>query len=724
MSELFHSSENYRSLVYKCSDMISILDSNGIYIYVNPAVTSILSFEPEELIGKSSFDFVHPDDLEMTNAAFRNFTAEATFHSPPFRYKSKEGNWIWMDVRASNLLDDPDIKGIVAISREVTELIEAKQQLEENEAQYKSLFLYHPDAVFSLSLDGRFEKINESFTTITGYGPEIIGRHYSDLIHPAFHQEILQVFKNINKNSTARIEGEIQNKSGIPFYMNFTVIPIMLGDVVKGIQIIGKDITQIRDANQKIKVQSEMLSDIFESITQPFFVLDKQWRYVFVNKAFAEEVGQDRLSYIGQCVWELFPESVGSKFQEHCFEVARTGVPAQFDEFIPSHNVILNYNIFQCQEGVTVFFTDVTKQKETELELRKLSLVASKTVNGILILDPKGNLEWVNDSFVNLIGHNREDILGKKPTSLLAGSETNPAVLARIKQHLRSTLPFSEELLLYKKDGTKVWFILDVTPTFDQDTNLTNFICVVKDSTELKKKEEEMEQLSRDLFYQNRDLQQFAYIVSHNMRAPVANILGLTGLLRDSKAKAQFDHALSLLTTSTLQLDKVIKDLNEILSVRDGRHARLNETIRLSEALELVVQSQTEQIDSSGSLVDNLIDPAFETQATKAYVYSIFHNLLSNAIKYRSPERKLHVTVSLENGKDATRILFTDNGVGMNLPDTNGQLFKIYKRFHSHVEGRGIGLYLVKEQAKAMAWKITVDSKPGEGTTFILEISN
>ncbi|GAB3823182.1 hypothetical protein GCM10028895_29690 [Pontibacter rugosus] len=227
--------------------------------------------------------------------------------------------------------------------------------------------------------------------------------------------------------------------------------------------------------------------------------------------------------------------------------------------------------------------------------------------------------------------------------------------------------------------------------------------------------------LAKDLFAHNRDLEQFAYIVSHNLRTPVANILGLGSLLSTTERHTQqFEKALSLLNVSTLQLDAVIKDLNNILSVRNHALSVTDETVLLSQVIYEVIESLRDRLDSCHASITIAVQENLKIKATKPYVYSIFYNLLSNSIKYRSSDRPLHISISLEEREEYSIIRFADNGIGIDLHKAGQKLFMLYKRFHSHVEGRGIGLYMVKNQAEAMGWSIKVNSNPGQGTEFQL----
>lgn len=231
--------------------------------------------------------------------------------------------------------------------------------------------------------------------------------------------------------------------------------------------------------------------------------------------------------------------------------------------------------------------------------------------------------------------------------------------------------------------------------------------------------EEKTAQLKRtnsELIKHNNELLQFSYTVSHNLRGPVARLLGLAELARIDKQLIETTQLVEFIGRTASDLDLIINDLSKILELRNEPHQFL-ETVPLekewSQSKSLLQDSLTGQeeiIANFGALP--------EIRTVRAMLQSIFYNLLSNAIKYRSPQRALRVIASSwrENGNAVFEI--ADNGLGFNVARHNENLFKLYKRFHTHVEGRGIGLYLIKSQVDVLHGSIEVTSEPDKGSVF------
>jgi signal transduction histidine kinase len=238
----------------------------------------------------------------------------------------------------------------------------------------------------------------------------------------------------------------------------------------------------------------------------------------------------------------------------------------------------------------------------------------------------------------------------------------------------------------------------------------------------LKRSELQLSELTRDLYRQNQDLQQFTYIVSHNLRAPVANALGLAHLIINAGKDSEiFDVSLKHLRTSIYQLDTVLSDLNMILSIRDKKDTVENEPVELALQCQQALASHRDALSTCQAQVRIDIPGEIRAWANNAYVYSIFYNLISNAIKYRCRERQLEIDIEcLGQTAQGSIITFSDNGQGFDMEKVAPHIFKLYKRFHAGAEGRGLGLFLVKTQLEALGGTIEVFSQVNVGTRFII----
>ncbi|HEY5918441.1 MAG TPA: ATP-binding protein [Chryseolinea sp.] len=260
-----------------------------------------------------------------------------------------------------------------------------------------------------------------------------------------------------------------------------------------------------------------------------------------------------------------------------------------------------------------------------------------------------------------------------------------------------------------------------------QESLLTAHHEIDRQKSELEKQNLKLEQsldvkskdllnTNQQLVVQNHELQQFSYTVSHNLRGPVASMLGLMNIYHLSENADEKSSVFKLMEKSAHSLETVIHDLNKIIDIRKDKF-QATEKVSLEAEVNLITHSLNVFITEKDVTIRRNFE-ANEIISIKAYVNSILYNLISNAIQYRSAERSLVIDLTSYRKDDFVVIEVTDNGLGIDLDRYRGDLFKLYKRFHTHIEGKGLGLYLVKQQVEKMNGRIEVNSVPGEWTRF------
>ena len=240
-------------------------------------------------------------------------------------------------------------------------------------------------------------------------------------------------------------------------------------------------------------------------------------------------------------------------------------------------------------------------------------------------------------------------------------------------------------------------------------------------ATEVERQTQNLKQANAELTDHNNRLEQFAFVISHNLRAPMSRILGLSSILDFTKEPEEISQIARRMMQSTQDLDRIIQDLTDILAVQRINVEALTQT-RLESVYHKVVSTLDSDIKDSKASISADFTNADNVKTIPTYLESIFYNLISNAIKYRHPARDPIITVrSLSNG-EYVKIAVADNGLGIDTEANKDHLFSLYKRFHSHVDGRGLGLYLVKTQLSALGGKIDLKSEQGIGSVFTVWI--
>lgn len=715
----------YQALIRHGSDMLALLDSKGNFRYSNNATYRILGYQEQDLLGKGACGLIHPKDQPMVKEAWAQLDSSILVKLKDFRLKDAAGNWRWVEVIVSNQLENPAIGAVVVSSRDITERKLGRLKLEESEQRYRALFENNPDIVIFENREGVVTEVNQAFCKLFGTSLEsIIGKSVAKFLPADLAAVNERSLQEALLGSTLRFDMELPSPKNGSMVLDTVKFPVPVGGQVIGAQTIAKDITPIVRSFETIERQSKKLSTILESITDAFFTLDTAWRYTYVNREYERVTGLRAKDCIGKHAQEVNGCCQEPAFYTQYLEAAASGQSVHFVAFSKGIDKWLEVKAFPSEEGLTVYFADVTDTVKAKEEVEKLSLVASKTDNGVVITDASGITEWVNESFCHMTGYTFEELIGKKPGHFLQGAETETETVQQISQSLEQGKPISATLINYRKSGVKFWNSMDITPVFDDAGTLTRFIAVQRDITYQKETESNLLEMTRHLYQQNKDLQEFTYIVSHNLRAPVVNALGLSHLLQKGDQDADaFKISLNYLKKSLLQIDTVLKDVNTVLSVRGSQDVVEMEQVLLLDVFNEAKTHLQEAFLRNKGEVSLEVEPGLQIRANRAYLFSIFYNLLSNTIKYRSEERLLRVTLRAEQHADGSlQFMIADNGTGFDTEKARDRIFKLYKRFHKDKKGRGVGLFLVKSHVEAMGWQVEVSSEVGQGTTFRIRI--
>jgi PAS domain S-box-containing protein len=372
---------------------------------------------------------------------------------------------------------------------------------------------------------------------------------------------------------------------------------------------------------------------------------------------------------------------------------------------------------------------DITKQKEEEQRLKLLETVITHTKDSIIITEADlnegkiPNIVYINPAFSNISGYNSDEIVGKSP-EVFIGPNSDIKEHDKLVNAIINKKECQIETLSYKKNKEAYWVNFNMLPVYDSDGELSHWVSIQRDITEEKKQEVEKEQLIKELTQNNKDLQQFSYITSHNLRAPLSNLTGLLNLIDDIPIEnEELKEIIEGFNKSTHLLNDTINDLVRVIIIKDNPSIE-KESLLLKDIFEDVFS----QLDFLIGLHKPIIKFNFEEvsflNTNKSYLESILLNLLTNSIKYKSDSRKLKINITAHQSEDRVILIFNDNGIGIDLDRNKDKIFGLYQRFHDYPDSKGLGLYLVKSQVETMGGTISIESQVNVGTTFTLTFKN
>ncbi|EJF10229.1 PAS domain-containing protein [Pontibacter sp. BAB1700] len=366
---------------------------------------------------------------------------------------------------------------------------------------------------------------------------------------------------------------------------------------------------------------------------------------------------------------------------------------------------------------------DITDRKRVEQEALKAKNLLQSTLENIpemiFSADTALKMLYVSPQCLELTGYTEEEFTAQAE---LWCNRIHPEDRAYIEQHILPELKKGErqhyEVRIITKDNQCKWLMLRISPRNDENGHVYRLDGSASDMTSYKEAQQKRDELTDQLLKQNQNLQQFAYIVSHNLRAPIANILGLTTIYNKHKPDSPMNpRVIDNLFKSAKLLDTTIRDLNDLLTIRSEIN-NVREEIKFEDVYEEIYDSLPNELLGGHIRLERDFEEAPNVIGVRSYVHSIMHNLITNALKYRSPDRNLYLRLKTFTIPNYICLSVSDNGLGIDLSKEKEKVFGLYKRFHAHGEGRGLGLHLVKTQAELLGGKVEVDSQVNVGTTF------
>ncbi len=239
---------------------------------------------------------------------------------------------------------------------------------------------------------------------------------------------------------------------------------------------------------------------------------------------------------------------------------------------------------------------------------------------------------------------------------------------------------------------------------------------------EIQARTQEISNKNQELIHYNNQLEQLSFMAAHNLRSPVANLIGLCSLVKQEKVfSTEASLYIDKIEFTSQRLSQIISDINNLLEVRKNIPQPIEE-INLKAIATHIFQMLASEVEAAQAQITYHLEPSAVIPSIRMYWESILYNLISNALKYRSPLRPLKIEMGAYQAKNRRIIYVKDNGLGIDLAKYGQDLFGLYKRFHSKIEGKGMGLHLVKLQVEALGGQIQALSQPDQGTTFEISL--
>lgn len=602
-----------------------------------------------------------------------------------------------------------------------TALIESKKRL-------KNRFEHAPIGQLIIDLSGNIVKINKSFTKITGYSvSEIYNVNFFNLLSGQaddFKDQLSKLIKGYENEITLELAFEKKNHeyAYIIGTFSFEYNENRFPEYVVG-QII--DISDKKEAEQELDREKELLQKIIDKIPVLITMYDKSGKIVLVNRAFEDTLGWQsedlqHMDIMEKCYPdELYRNTVWEYMNENTSEWREYKIATKAGNLVDTI-----WSDFALKDGTSVGIgIDITRRKIAEQALKKneekYRLISENSRDLICLHKPNGKFIYLSQSSYELLGYYPEELVETHPFRLVHAHDKRHVIKELFQESVGGNKVREVAYRVRKKDGTYIWFETTSKPIQNEEGTIDQIQTTSRDITDRKKVEERLLNNNQELKKINHELDRFVYNASHNLRAPLASILGLIDISRIEQHPDSILQYLDLIEKNINRLDKTIHEINDY-----SKNARLKVQKTLIDWKKLIdaTLNDLEYHESFDKIsFYHEIRTASNFYSDENRLKNILINLFSNAFNYHNLSKdnayiKVEVT---EASADSILLTVEDNGMGI-IPEEFDSIFEMFYRGTEKSSGSGLGLYIVKEIVEKLQGKIWVNAIPGQGSIFYI----
>ncbi len=602
----------------------------------------------------------------------------------------------------------------------------------------KKIMEFATNAIFAIDIQGNFMFVNEVGARICDRPIEdIVGHPFSMLFSKETLPEVSVAF-----NKTAFYGEKIENHqtqilrpSGEVRDLKFSIAPLIDNGKIIGVVGTAEDITEQLKNQRAINAYTSMLTTVLNGLDAIVYAADMQtYEIVFANKNLKEFIGTEDL--VGKICWQTLQKDQNGPcpFCTNPYLLDEEGRPKaesyswEFQNTLTGRWLALNDKAIYWIDGRLVRIEvaiDTTRSKELHQEIiskgQKLSNIINTTAEGYWEIDNNNiNIE-VNDALCKMLGYSRQEIIGRSCYDFVDGQ--NAEILKEQEALMGLSKDRKFNIILKKSDGSDLHARIHATTIKDNNGNITGAFAFVTDITELLQIEGSVARYAAELERSNKELQDFAYIASHDLQEPLRKIVAFGDRLVE-RTSATLDEQskdyLRRMQAAALRMQHFIEDLLQYsrIHTRPQPFAPVDLRVVIQEAL--IDLEECFRQSNAMLVMDEL--PIIE--ADPLQMRQLFSNLLSNAIKFRKKDIPPLINISYKSlDENSVELKVVDNGIGFD-EQYKDKLFKPFSRLHgkSDYPGTGMGLAICDKIVKRHGGMISVNSEVGKGTTFTITL--
>ena len=704
-------------------DILCLLDFKGKFLKINKAGCELLGYSEEEILHHNFVEFIHPDDKESSINELTRLVNGETRYNVENRYLTKAGDIIWLTWYTNSAVED----GVIyATAKNITE----EKNLRELNRQAGSLA-----KIGSWELDLKTENVfwSNEVHQMHGTDPNLFLPKLETAIN--FYREDFQEL----------VKSEFQNAIDTKSYFDFEAILVTAKKKEIWVRAIGKTefigdkCTRIYGSFQDIHIPKMLelrISEILGSISDAFYAIDKNWRIIYFNKE-AELLFQvTEKEAIGKNLWELFQNAVGTELEKIYRKIFITLQPENFEFIYPGDGKWYEVSAYPSAGGLSVYFKNIDERKEADLKLHqaneRFEKATEATNDAIWDWDIKEKVFYRSNGIERFFGNEALKSLPEKDYwsnkfHLEDVDKINTSLAEAIDDPLTTRWECEYRIL---GENNNIVFVIDRGVIVrNEEGEAIRMVGAMTDISEQKHMTLQLGELNKslqnytqELERSNEELEQFAFVASHDLQEPLRMISSFLDQLQrkygdqlDQKAHQYIYFA----TDGAKRMKQIILDLLKYSRASISTDAL--EEVDLNEVLSEYMQLRRKIIGEKLAVINFEEMPTLHSY--KAAVTQIFHCLLDNALKYTQATTQPKISIQVLEKESEWQFSIADNGIGIDAQFYD-KIFTIFQRLHNRDDysGTGIGLSIAKRHVEFLKGRIWVSSEQGVGSVFYFTV--
>jgi PAS domain S-box-containing protein len=720
-------SANLNGIVFTTTD--------GKISWCNDAYLKLCGYSREEVIGRTPIQVgmceqTDKEGLKKMTVPFFN----GEMFDVDLLHGRKDGSHFWAKTKGQPILDsEGKVSEFFAMVEDITEKKNADFQRIESENRLSFFIVNLQTAVILEDENRKILLTNKKFCSMFDIDmvPEtLIGSDYANSVEnskPFFKKPDLyeERINSIFQQKEPVYNEEIEFADGRVFERSY--IPIFRDGIYKGHLRSYVDITIKKNHEQILQNEKDKYGNIVANMNLGFIELDQNECITLANHSFCDISGYNLDELIGFKVSRLLFTEEGKQLIKDKIKLRVEGISDSYEVQIKNKKGELrhclvsgapNYDIKGKAIGSIGILLDITEQKRQEESIHLLSLIAEKNINAVVIYDVEGRIEWVNPSFERLSGYTNQELLGLIPGNILRGEETNPETIDYLNNQISKGEPFNCEIINYAKTGEKYWVQIQGQALYNEKGQIVRVFAIEENITDKKLLEHQREVLAESLAKTNKELEDYAQIVSHDLKSPLRSIHALLTWIKEDNDKDFNAQTLQYFGMIENKVEKMDHLIHGILTYSKIDKEEINkEWISIQRIVENIIEIIHIPEYIKISIKNNL--PIIH--ADRYRIQQLFQNIIENAVNYIESESGL-VEIASEESKDHFVFSIKDNGVGI-AKEHHKKIFNTFQSYTKNQSSTGLGLAIVKKVVEAYNGKIWIESALGKGTTFFIKFN-